>query len=65
MDFIRTISEGSRDADRNSAGEARLRFITLAALNRDQLIDLVKGREWAGYDRDVDPGDAIAQEDRT
>jgi two-component system, OmpR family, response regulator len=23
-------------------------------LNRDQLIDLVKGREWAGYDRVVD-----------
>ena len=40
-------------------------FITLAALNRDQLIDLVKGREWAGYDLDVDPGDAVAQEDRT
>jgi len=23
-------------------------------LNRDQLIDVVKGREWAGYDRGVD-----------
>jgi two-component system OmpR family response regulator len=23
-------------------------------LNRDQLIDLVKGREWAAYDRGVD-----------
>jgi hypothetical protein len=31
MGFIRTISEGSRDADSRSAGEARLRFITLAA----------------------------------
>jgi hypothetical protein len=46
-------------------GEARLRFIILAALNRDQLIDLVKGRKWAGYDRGVDPGDAVAQEDGT
>jgi hypothetical protein len=33
-------------------------FITPAALNRDQLIDLVKGREWAVYDRGVDPGGA-------
>src|SRR3984893_7511865 len=65
MGFFRTISGGSRDADRSAAGEGRLMFITLAALNRDQLIDLVKGREWAGYDRDVDPGDAVAQEDRT
>jgi hypothetical protein len=38
-------------------------FITLAALNRDQLIDLVKGREWAGYDRGVDSGDAVADQD--
>ncbi|MGA7383975.1 MAG: hypothetical protein WBW81_04555 [Methylocella sp.] len=29
--FFRTISEGSRDTDSNSAGEARRRFITLAA----------------------------------
>ena len=34
-------------------------FITPAALNRDQLIDLVKGREWAAYDRGVDPGDVV------
>jgi hypothetical protein len=27
--FIRTVSEGSRDADRSTAGEARLRFILL------------------------------------
>jgi hypothetical protein len=38
-------------------------FIALAALNGDQLIDLVKGREWAGYDRGVDPGDAVADQD--
>jgi hypothetical protein len=31
MGFGRTISEGSRDADRISAGGARLRFITRAA----------------------------------
>jgi hypothetical protein len=31
MGFIRTISEGSGDADSRAAGEARLRFITLAA----------------------------------
>jgi hypothetical protein len=31
MGFIRTISEGSRDADSRAAGEARRRFITLAA----------------------------------
>jgi hypothetical protein len=43
MGFFRTLSEGSRDADSRAAGEARLRFITLVALNRDQLIDLVKG----------------------
>ena len=26
----------------------------LAGVNRDQLIDLVKGRQWAAYDRGVD-----------
>jgi hypothetical protein len=34
-----------------------------AARNRDQLIDLVKCREWAGYDRGVAPGDAVADQD--
>jgi anti-sigma factor RsiW len=32
-------------------------------LNRDQLIDLVKGREWTGYAGGVDPGDAVADQD--
>ena len=32
-------------------------------LNRDQLIDLVKGREWAAWCRH--PGDAVTQEDRS
>ena len=31
MGFFRTIPEGSRDADRRSAGEARLMFITRAS----------------------------------
>jgi hypothetical protein len=34
MGFSRTTSKGSRDADRNAAGEARLMFITLVVICR-------------------------------
>src|SRR6202047_5541518 len=44
MGFNRTISEGSRDADRRAAGEGRLRFITLAAPLRRSRAHLGWGR---------------------